>query len=91
MKQINIALPTEQDIKSAMIQARERIEGKDWKNKDSEGHKRWHQELTEAFILKAWNIGGVRPSDLLPDQREAFIRWCKRVRIIDLGPRISLA
>ena len=91
MKQINIALPTEQDIKSAMYEVRDRIEGKDWKNKNSEGYKRWHQELTEAFILKAETLGACRPSELLPEQRGAFLRWCKRVRIIDLVPHISLA
>ena len=82
MKQTTLQFPNERDIRLAMYQARERIEGPNWRDKTSEGHRRWHQELTETFVSLAWEIGGTRGY---------FIARCNRLRVMNFGPRIALS
>ena len=91
MKQTTLQFPNERDIRLAMYQARERIEGPNWRDKTSEGHRRWHQKLTETFVSLAWEIGGTRPMDLAPEFRGYFIARCNRLRVMDFGPRIALS
>ncbi len=63
------------DAKEAMNAARVRIEGKNYQDSTTEGHKLYHKELTEkmkGLMLRA-NPDAMRPADLTPPQLTEFI------------------
>lgn len=63
------------DAKEAMNAARVRIEGENYQDSTTEGHKLYHKELTEkmkSLMLRA-NPDAMRPADLTPPQLTEFI------------------
>ena len=78
---------TELDVREAMHKARQRIEGEDYKdNTEGELYKKYHREMSRWFKRTAEVTGGAdKPSALPPDKREAFIKECERVAVLDDG------
>ena len=79
---------TEQDVREAMERTRKRIEGEDYKdNTESEGHKKYHRQLTSMFKNIAAELGkeyGVeKPSALPAEQRQAFITECDLLQVME--------
>lgn len=72
------AYPSEEDVRTAMHEARKRIEGEDYKeNTTSEGYTQYHKKLTAAFKAASKSVGGQdKPSALDPKYRAAFIQSC---------------
>lgn len=63
------------DAKEAMNAARVRIEGENYQDSTTEGHKLYHKELTrwmKSLMLRA-NPDAMRPADLTPPQLTEFI------------------
>lgn len=63
------------DAKEAMNAARVRIEGKNYQDSTTEGHKLYHKELTrwmKSLMFRA-NPDAMRPADLTPPQLTEFI------------------
>jgi len=77
---------TEEDIRRAMHECRQRIEGPDYKeNTESEGYRKYHRALTSRFKLMAQSMGYDRPSALPAELRENFIRECAEIITDDKG------
>lgn len=77
---------TEEDVRKAMHEARQRIEGEDYKeHTDSEAYKKYHKQLTAQFKNIAAELGAEKPSLLPEDQRASFIHSCKELTILDDG------
>lgn len=77
---------TEEDVRRAMHEARQRIEGEDYKeHTDSDAYKKYHKQLTAQFKNIAAELGAEKPSLLPEDQRAAFIHSCKELTILDDG------
>lgn len=77
---------TEEDIRRAMHECRQRIEGPDYKeNTESEGYRKYHRALTSRFKLMAQSMGYDRPSALPAELRENFIRECADIITDDKG------
>lgn len=76
---------TEQDVRNAMREARQRIEGADWENNTtSEGYKAWHKKLTQWFLATAKQIADCKPSELpTTEDRKSFITACGNVNIVN--------
>jgi len=74
---------TEEDVREAMFSARDRIEGSDWREKKSEGFKKYHKILTEFFVKYATDLGSDRPSALPLEKRAEFIELCDGLRLND--------
>lgn len=76
---------TEQDVRNAMREARQRIEGADWENNTtSEGYKAWHKKLTQWFLATAKQIADCKPSGLpTTEDRQAFITACGNVNVVN--------
>ena len=76
---------TEQDVRNAMREARQRIEGADWENNTtSEGYKAWHKKLTQWFLATAKQIADCKPSELpTTENRQSFITACGNVNIVN--------
>lgn len=76
---------TEQDVRNAMREARQRIEGADWENNTtSEGYKAWHKKLTQWFLATAKQIADCKPSELpTTEDRQSFITACGNVNIVN--------
>lgn len=64
------------DAKAAMNAARERIEGKDYQDSTTEGHKRYHRDLTKKMkeLMSRANPDAMKPAELTPPQLAAFIQ-----------------
>ena len=63
--------PQEEDVRTAMHQARERIEGADYKDKPSDD---LHRAVTEVFKAIANELSGQKKPSALPQElRQAFI------------------
>lgn len=77
---------TEEDIRKAMHEARQRIEGEDYKeHTDSEAYKKYHKALTAQFKNLAAELGADKPSLLLEEQRAAFIKSCGELTVLQDG------
>lgn len=77
---------TEEDVRAAMHQARQRIEGEDYKeHTDSETYKKYHKPLTAQFKNIAALLGAEKPSLLPPEQRANFIKQCSELVILEDG------
>ena len=77
---------TEEDVRRAMHEARQRIEGEDYKeHTDSEAYKKYHKQLTAQFKNIAAELGAEKPSLLPEDQRASFIHSCKELTILEDG------
>ena len=76
---------TEQDVRNAMREARQRIEGADWENNTtSDGYKAWHKKLTQWFLATAKQIADCKPSELpTTEDRKSFITACGNVNIVN--------
>lgn len=74
---------TEQDVRNAMREARQRIEGADWEiNTTSDGYKAWHKKLTQWFLATAKQIADCKPSELpTTEDRQSFITACGNVNV----------
>ena len=69
---------TAEDVRLAMHQTRQRIEGEDYKdNTESEGYKRYHRALTAEFKKISASLGADKPSALPADKRHSFIVQCE--------------
>lgn len=69
---------TAEDVRLAMHQTRQRIEGEDYKdNTESEGYKRYHRALTAEFKKISALLGADKPSALPADKRHSFIVQCE--------------
>lgn len=69
---------TAEDVRLAMHQTRQRIEGEDYKdNTESEGYKRYHRALTAEFKKISAMLGADKPSALPADKRHSFIVQCE--------------
>jgi type IV secretory pathway VirB10-like protein len=69
---------TAEDVRLAMHQTRQRIEGEDYKdNTESEGYKRYHRALTAEFKKISAMLGADKPSALPEDKRHSFIVQCE--------------
>jgi len=70
------------DVRAAMDRTRRRIEGEDYKeHTDSEAYQKYHRMLTGMFKRSAALLGSDLPSQLPPDQRQAFIDECDQWQI----------
>lgn len=77
---------TEQDVREAMHRARQRIEGEDYKdNAQGEGYTKYHRQLTATFKNISALLGSDKPSTLPADKREAFIKECDELQILEDG------
>lgn len=76
---------TEQDVRNAMREARQRIEGADWENNTtSDGYKAWHKKLTQWFLATAKQIADCKPSELpTTEDRKSFITACGNVNVVN--------
>ena len=67
----NVFYPSEEDVRTAMHQARERIEGADYKDKPSDD---LHRAVTDVFKAIANELSGQKKPSALPQElRQAFI------------------
>lgn len=67
----NVYYPQEEDVRTAMHKARERIEGADYKDKPSDD---LHRAVTEVFKAIANELSGQKKPSALPQElRQAFI------------------
>lgn len=67
----NVYYPQEEDVRTAMHKARERIEGADYKDKPSDD---LHRAVTEVFKAIANELSGQKKPSTLPQElRQAFI------------------
>ena len=70
------------DVRNAMHETRRRIEGDDYENTDSEGHVKWHKQLTSAFKNIASLLGSEKPTALTStDSIQSFIDETKKLVI----------
>jgi len=70
------------DVRAAMDRTRRRIEGEDYKeHTDSEAYQKYHRMLTGMFKRSAALLGSDLPSQLPPEQRQAFIDECDQWQI----------
>lgn len=70
------------DVREAMHKTRQRIEGEDYKeHTDSEAYKKYHRVLNGVFKQIAALLGADLPSQLPPEQRQAFIDECELLNI----------
>ena len=77
---------TEEDIRKAMHEARQRIEGEDYReHTDSEAYKKYHRQLTAQFKNIAAELGADKPSLLPEDKRASFISSCEELKVLDDG------
>ena len=77
---------TEEDVRAAMHRTRTRIEGEDYKeNTDGEKYQKYHKQLTANFKNISALLGADKPSALLADKRESFIKQCDELVIGDDG------
>lgn len=77
---------TEEDVRRAMHEARQRIEGEDYKeHTDSEAYKKYHKQLTAQFKNIAAELGADKPSLLPEDKRASFISSCGELKVLDDG------
>ena len=77
---------TEEDVRAAMHRTRQRIEGEDYKdNPTSEQYQKYHKPLTAQFKNIAALLGSDKPSTLPEDKREAFIKQCEELKILEDG------
>lgn len=77
---------TEEDVRKAMHEARQRIEGEDYKeHTNSEAYNKYHKQLTAQFKNIAAELGAEKPSLLPEDQRASFIHSCKELTILEDG------
>lgn len=74
--------PTAEDVREAMHQARERIEGVDYRNNtQGELYQAYHKALTAKFKEISSLYGSDKPSGLAPDMRNAFIVDCANLYV----------
>ena len=67
----NVYYPQEEDVRTAMRKARERIEGADYKDKPSDD---LHRAVTDVFKAIANDLSGQKKPSALPQElRQAFI------------------
>ena len=67
----SVYYPSEEDVRTAMHQARCRIEGKDYKDKPSDD---MHRAVTDVFKRIAESLSGQKKPSALPQElRQAFI------------------
>ena len=67
----NVYYPQEEDVRTAMHKARERIEGADYKDKPSDD---LHRTVTDVFRAIANELSGQKKPSALPQElRQAFI------------------
>lgn len=77
---------TAEDIRTAMHETRQRIEGEDYKeHTDSEAYKKYHKPLTAQFKNIAAELGAEKPSLLPADQRAEFIKRCAELSVLEDG------
>ena len=81
---------TEQDIRDAMHQTRQRIEGENYKDEtDGELYKKYHRQLTSWFKNTAALLGSDKPSALITekgqDEARQFIEECDRLEVLEDG------
>lgn len=77
---------TEEDVREAMHRTRTRIEGEGYKdNTEMEGRKKYHTQLTATFKQISALLGADKPSALPADQREAFIKQCDDLQVLEDG------
>lgn len=77
---------TEEDVRAAMHQTRQRIEGEDYKeHTDSEAYKKYHKALTAQFKNIAALLGADKPSALPVEKRESFIKECDDLVVLEDG------
>lgn len=74
------------DVREAMHKTRQRIEGEDYKeHTDSEAYKKYHRTLNGIFKQIAALLGSDLPSQLPPEQRQAFIDECEELKVLEDG------
>lgn len=77
---------TEVDVRAAIHETRQRIEGEDYKdNPTSEAYQRYHKALSDLFRQTATLLGADKPSKLPADKIPTFIERCKEFEILDDG------
>ncbi len=77
---------TEEDVRAAMHQTRQRIEGEDYKeHTDSDAYKKYHKALTAQFKNIAALLGADKPSALPAEQRANFIKQCDELQVLEDG------
>lgn len=77
---------TEEDVRAAMHQTRQRIEGEDYKeHTDSDAYKKYHKALTAQFKNIAALLGSDKPSALPAEQRANFIKQCDELQVSEDG------
>lgn len=74
----NVFYPSEEDVRTAMHQARERIEGADYKDKPSDD---LHRAVTDVFKAIANELSGQKKPSALPQElRQAFIDTTRTIQ-----------
>lgn len=77
---------TAEDVRAAMHETRQRIEGEDYKeNTNGEAYKKYHKPLTAQFKNIAALLGAEKPSALPPDKIANFIEQCNGLQIMEDG------
>ena len=66
-------VPSVADMRAAVARCRERIEGADWEDKNSEGYKKWHKKVTQAVKGVLAFLDAEKIPEVSEDKRSAFI------------------
>lgn len=67
--------PTVDDVRQAIDKARDRIEGKDWRTRNTDGYRKWHSKINDKARAMAAEIepGTDKPTLLKEENRKKFI------------------
>ena len=76
-------VPTVSDMRAAVTRLRERIEGKDWEDKTSEGYKLYHKKVTAAVKGIVAFCGADKIPGIPEENRAAFIQRVDDLTLID--------
>ena len=71
------------DMRRAVEDARNRIEGEGWESKDTEGYRLYHKEVTAQVRRIVGAYGADKMPDIEEDRREAFIKEVNGLRLVD--------